>query len=80
MPDNPPHTPQTQKQAILAALQDGRSLTPIEALAEFGCFRLGARIHELREEGYAIATDIIQTYGGARIARYRLLPSHDSPS
>ena len=40
----------TQKDRVWNALQAGRVLTPLEALREFGCFRLGARICELRKE------------------------------
>jgi hypothetical protein len=42
----------TQAQEILKALQCGRRLTPLDALNDFGCFRLGARIHELKGMGY----------------------------
>ena len=31
-------------------LLSGRTLTPMQALKKFGCFRLGARIHELRSK------------------------------
>ena len=41
---------------ILRALKQGRTLTAMEALSEFGCFRLAARIHDLRGDGYAITT------------------------
>lgn len=43
-----------QANLILAALQEGRALSPIEALSEFGCFRLAARIHDLRNQGHKI--------------------------
>lgn len=35
------HT-ETQKQAILERLKDGGSITAIEALRDFGCFRLAS--------------------------------------
>ncbi len=44
----------SQKSEILAYLKEGRSLTAIEALHEFNCFRLAARIAELRAEGHDI--------------------------
>lgn len=33
------------------------SITPLEALEAFGCMRLGARISDLREDGYVITTE-----------------------
>ena len=44
----------SQLQGILEALQRGETLTPIDALNRFGCFRLGARIWDLRKKGYEI--------------------------
>jgi hypothetical protein len=37
----------SQNLAILKHLQTGNSITPLEALHLFGCFRLSARIHDL---------------------------------
>ena len=39
---------------ILAALQRGETISPIDALNRFGCFRLGARIWDLQDRGYKI--------------------------
>ena len=44
----------SQEKKILEYLLAGNTLTPIEALNMFGCFRLGARICELRQRGYEI--------------------------
>ena len=44
----------TQTEQILAHLKRGKSLTPIDALNEFGCFRLASRILDLRSMGYDI--------------------------
>ena len=41
---------------ILKYLQKGKSITPMEALEKFGCFRLSARIWELKKEGHDIET------------------------
>jgi len=62
----------SQSAHILAYLRDGNSLTPIAALTLFGCFRLGARIYDLKQEGHDIRTEIIETAGGKRVARYYL--------
>lgn len=62
----------TQAEQILAALKRGRAITPLEALNEFGCFRLAARVGELREQGHAIAVEKVTADNGKRFARYRL--------
>lgn len=46
-------------------------ITPLEALTKFGCFRLGARIWELRQDGHAIETEYV-TKDGKTFARYHL--------
>lgn len=35
-------------------LLNGGSITALEALRDYGCYRLGARISDLRKEGMAI--------------------------
>ncbi len=46
-----------QAEQILRYLQTHkRGITPIDALRKFGCFRLGARIYDLRKEGHDIKT------------------------
>ena len=59
----------SQAKVILDHLLDGGSLTAIDALTKFGCFRLAARIHELRKEGHAIEEQIL-THNGKRYACY----------
>lgn len=61
----------TQTDQILAALKNG-PLTPMDALARYGCFRLAARIGELRERGYPVSVEKFKTPGGKRVARYWL--------
>ena len=58
-----------QCEAILWHLEHRGSITPIEALNELGCFRLAARIEELRRSGHGIKT-IIEKRKGKRYARY----------
>jgi hypothetical protein len=50
----------SQKQMILQRLKRYRTITPIQALESIGCFRLGARILELRKEGHSIITQMIK--------------------
>ena len=42
----------TQCEMILDHLKTFGSITPLEALHEYGCFRLAARIADLRDRGY----------------------------
>ena len=56
-------TPKSQNQLILQALQEGEKLTPLDALERFGSFRLGARIYDLRQEGWAIKSTLIRKNG-----------------
>ena len=59
----------TQNQQIKAYLTKGKSLTPIDALNKFGCFRLSARIKNLRDEGLNIVTKYV-TKGDKTFACY----------
>lgn len=45
---------EAQNKQILKHLQDGNTLTGMEALNLFGCFRLPARILNIKQMGYAI--------------------------
>jgi len=64
----------SQAGRILAYLRAGNRLTPLEALERFQCFRLAARIHELRREGWDICERAVETRGGKRVAEYWLEP------
>ena len=56
---------------ILVHLRKGWPITPIEALAQYGCFRLGARIHDLKHQGHPIAKRMIEDRRtGKRFAEY----------
>lgn len=46
-------------------------ITPLEALDKYGCFRLGARIYDLKCLGWKIDTEIV-TNNGKRYAKYSL--------
>ena len=66
------HKRPTQAGRILAYLREGNRITALEALELFGCFRLAARVHELRREGWAIVERTVETASGKRIAEYSL--------
>ena len=68
----------SQKHYILAHLRKYGFINPIIALREYGSFRLGARIADLREEGYNIITEPTEsisplTGNPVRYATYRLI-------
>ena len=73
----------TQVEKVLARLQAG-TLTQMEAIDELGCMRLGARVLELRDQGYDIRTTMIEVpaRGGgiAHVARYQLHPRPTAPA
>lgn len=62
----------TQCDCILGRLKEGKAITAIEALDLCGCFRLAARIHDLKERGCDIITEKITTPSGKKVASYRL--------
>lgn len=41
---------ESQKSRIMKHLKEGNSITPIDALEKFGCFRLAAIIHNIKQE------------------------------
>jgi len=61
-----------QNAKILAHLNSGRSITAIEALQLYGCFRLAARIHDLKKHGVEVKVRDVATEGGKKIAQYYL--------
>lgn len=68
----------SQKHYILSHLRKYGSINPMTALREYGSFRLGARIADLREEGYNIVTERTEsvsplTGNHVSYATYRLI-------
>jgi len=51
------HSNKSQSFKIHKFMLKGKGITPLQALNQFGCFRLAARIHELRSMGI----DVIKT-------------------
>jgi len=45
---------ESQNELIRKWLESGKRITPLEALHEFSCFRLSARIYDLRQKGMRI--------------------------
>ena len=68
---------QSHKALIKKHLLNGGSITALEALKEFGCYRLASRISDLREEGVIIKKTMEEsiskiTKKPVRFARYSL--------
>ena len=60
----------TQTQQILTALQQGDRITPIDALSRFGCFRLSARIADIKRQGYRVKDKYIKLMTGNKVKEY----------
>jgi len=61
-----------QTDMVLDHLRGG-PITPLDALKLYGCFRLAARVYDLRKDGHDIITQRYTTDGGAVVAEYHLL-------
>ena len=69
-------TNRSQSEEVLAYLRGTGPLNQFTAKDELGVLRLGARIWDLKQRGYAIRTELIEApteYGGTRVAQYSLL-------
>ena len=61
----------SQNAKILDYLKKGYTITALEALNLFGCFRLASRISDLRKKGYAINKKTV-IRNGKRVALYSI--------
>ena len=62
----------TQNELILNYLKEHKDgITPLDALEMFGCFRLSARISDLRHDGHSILS-LRETKNGKTYCRYKL--------
>lgn len=63
----------SQNNAILDYLQEGNSLTSLEALNKFQCFRLASRISDLKSAGHKIYPHPVKDERtGKRYVRYTM--------
>jgi hypothetical protein len=65
------HKRPAQSLMIMKYLATGKPITALQALNKFGCFRLAARIHEMRSEGLAINEKTINK-NGKRFSQYQI--------
>jgi hypothetical protein len=69
----------SQQQHIKEYLEAGHSITPLEALEMFGCFRLGAQIFDLKKKGMDIEMTMRKDENtGKRYAVYYIAPAKES--
>ncbi|HNQ69638.1 MAG TPA: helix-turn-helix domain-containing protein [Bacteroidales bacterium] len=61
---------ESQEKQIRQYLSEGNRLTPLDALRLFGCFRLSARIYDLKKSGFSVQVRKIQTLDGKTVAQY----------
>lgn len=57
---------------ILKHLKARGSISPVEAFANYGTLRLAPRIHELRQAGHGITTEVRKDEAKHSYARYSL--------
>lgn len=60
----------SQCATIRKMLEAGRHVTPMDALNECGCFRLGARIWDLKHMGMDIKMRLVSNGNGKKYAEY----------
>ena len=61
---------QSQASKILDYMLRGHRITPIQALDKFNCFRLGARIADLKKKGWPIQSEFVTVPSGKRVKAY----------
>jgi len=69
---------ESQKSKIMKWLEQGNSITPIDALKMFGSFRLAAIIHNIKQEekfmeGKEIITTMVTNEYGVKYGSYKLI-------
>lgn len=63
----------TQKENILEYLKAYQFITPLVALERFGCFRLASVIYKLKQDGFEIISQNVNSNGKWH-AKYFLIP------
>jgi hypothetical protein len=65
-----------QNEETLKYMRENGSITPFEAMSEFGCMRLASRISDLRRNGHIIKDEwvVVKNRDGdkSRVKRYSL--------
>ena len=61
---------ESQNKQIRKHLEDGHTITAIEALEKFKCFRLASRISDLKKAGCVIDSQFIEVESGKKVKEY----------
>jgi hypothetical protein len=70
----------TQNKEILAHLKEHKTIDSIQALNEYGCFRLGARIYDLKQDGFIIQTRMVTNKQNKKsFAQYEYIGHESEP-
>jgi hypothetical protein len=70
---------ESQNNRIKAHLLSGKSITGLDALYLYGCFRLSGRIYDLKQQGLKIKTEMVEVTSPAvfdnkkKFAKYSLI-------
>ena len=71
----------TQAEQILNHMETKGAITPLEALVEYRCMRLGARIYDLKKLGYDIRSGYVEgTNSLGEVKRYKEYWLHREPA
>jgi hypothetical protein len=62
---------ESQNKRIEKDLKRGKKITALTALSKYGCFRVSARVFELKRRGLNIVSRMIDK-GDVRVAEYSL--------
>ena len=62
----------SQNNEILEYLSKGNTLTSLEALSRFQCFRLASRINDIKAKGYQVMVDMVSTASNKKVAQYSM--------
>ena len=63
----------TKRAKILAYLQSGRPLTPLQAINWWKATRLADDVYQLKKQGYVILSEPMKSESGGKYARYHLV-------
>ena len=65
----------SQETDILNFMKEGNAINPMIALNKFGCFRLSARIMDLKKKDIKVISEMVDTYNGKRYKEYWIVPN-----
>ena len=68
----------TKIDLIRKHFRQGLTLTQLESIGLYSAFRLAARVHELKKQGWNIETHIKEDIKGSTYAEYRLATNRPS--